>query len=479
MLSKQEIFEIVEKRQEEFWRISDSIWDFAELGLEEVRSSKLLIETLARRGFSIDSGVAGIPTAFVASWSCGSGRPVIGFTAEFDALPDLSQKAGITIEDPIVKGAPGHGCCHNTSGAMQALAVVSLQELADKHQLDLTIKFFGCPAEEICVSRPYMIKTGLFDDVDAVIDCHGGPVFKAVYGTLGNALSSFFVHFAGKATHAGVTPWLGRSAADAVELMHAGTERMREHLPKATGINWVTTLGGTVPSVVPEKASTWYYVRDQDENIETTTKWIHDCAKGAALMTQTTFEIESIAATHQRIYNRVLAELLYKNMVDVGLPEYSAKEENYSREVQNAAGVPVEGLNYSTILISAEEDTPTGGCSDVGDVTQFVPTGYFIFPAFVPGCPAHHWTVTSAGATTIAHKGITTGAKVVVMSVGDMLTSPKMLKKINGEFEILRKNKPYHSFLPENAIPPLGFYAEKMERFRKLLQNNVGSEKKI
>jgi aminobenzoyl-glutamate utilization protein B len=467
---KMEIARTVESKQEKFWRISDAIWSYAELGLEEYRSSKLLAETLEEAEFQVNRGVAGMPTAFVATWSHGTGRPVIGFLGEYDALPMLSQKAGSPQKDPVVPGAPGHGCNHNTMCTMQALAVISLKEIMGKKGLNGTLRVFGSPGEELLVSRPYMVRAGLFKDTDTVIDCHGDSVFKSMYGMEGLAMYSFIVTFRGKTAHSGASPWLGRSATDAVELMHAGTERMREHLPDSQRTHWVTTEGGEAPNVVPDRASTWYFTRSLDESVEDNYKWILDCAKGASLMTQTTYEVKVLTAIHQRFHNKTLAELLFENIKAVGRPEYTNEEVAYAKALQKQAGLPVKGMEYPMELSSPETATYRGGSSDVGDVTLVVPTAGFRFPVAVPGAPVHSWVVASSGTTSIAHKGITAGAKVSAFSAFDLLRNRDMLTKIKAEFEELARVRPYRTFLPENAQPPLGWNAPLMEKYRSAME---------
>ncbi len=468
--TQKKIIEDVVSRQEAFYRISDAIWHYAELGLEEYSSAKLLSDTLESAGFHVDRGVARMPTAFVATWKNGTGSPVIGFTAEYDALPNLSQRAGVPRKEPRVPGAPGHGCGHNAMAAMQALAAVSFRETAERDHLNVTLKFFGCPAEELGVSRPRMVQEGLFDGVDAVIDCHADFMFKTTYGMLGTAMYSFEATFSGKTAHAAWKPWMGRSAADAVELMHAGTERMREHIPPTSRVHWVTTFAGEAPNVVPDRATTWYFVRDLDENLEALVAWVHDCAKGAALMTQTRYESRVLAAIHQRFYNRNLATLLFKNIQAVGKPDYTEEEEAFSRDLQREAGFPVKGMDYPLALVNAEEDEPRLSSSDVGDVCLVVPTGQVSLPVWVPGTPAHQWTATAAGATSIAHKGITAGAKVVVLTLYDLLTDSACLPAIKAEFAELTARHPYKPFLDRDAKPPLGFYTDIMEKYRNKLK---------
>ncbi len=468
---KAEIVKVAESKQEKFGRISDAIWSYAELGLEEYKSSKLLADTLEEAGFKVDRGVAGMPTAFVASWSHGTGKPVVGFLAEYDALPMLSQKAGATTQDPVIPGAPGHGCGHNTMGTMQALTVITMQEIIRKNGLNCTLKYFGSPAEETLVSRPYMVRAGLFKDVDVVIDCHSGGLFSASYGLAGSGMYSFVVTFKGKTAHSGANPWMGRSATDAVELMHAGTERMREHIPVTQRTHWVTLEGGEAPNVVPDRASTWYFIRDIDENLESRFSWVMDCAKGAALMTQTTYEVKVLTAIHQRHSNKALAELLFENINAVGKPEYTEEEETFARTVQENLGVLVKGMDYPLELIDAEAVPFRGGSSDVGDVTLIAPCATMRFPTRIPGeLPDHHWTVTTSSNSSVAHKGITAGAKAACCTVYDLLTKPELLAQIRNEFEEFAKEHPYKTFLPEGAEPPLGWNSSLMEKYRGAME---------
>jgi len=469
---KKKIVGKIKSLQADFWQISDAIWGFAELGLEEYRSAELLSNTLDQAGFDVSRGVAGMPTAFVATWKNGSGRPVIGLTAEYDALPSLSQKSGEPYKKPLIPGAPGHGCSHNTMGAMQALAAVALQEAIVRNNLDATLKFFGCPAEELGVSRPFMVRAGVFKGVDVVIDCHADVMFKTTYGMLGIALHSVLITFEGKASHAGWKPWLGRSAGDAVELLHAGTERMREHVTPTNRIHWVTTFAGDAPNVVPDRATTWYFIRDLDENLEAVTQWVYDCAKGAALMTQTRYEMNVLSAIHQRFYNRALAEKIHKNMKAIGRPRYTDKENAFALALQKEAGFPQKGMDYPLALVNAEKDELRASSSDMGDVCLSVPTGQISMPVWVPGTPAHNWSATAVGATSIAHKGISAAAKVVALTVYDLLTDNRSLKKIKAEFSQLKRRRPYKPFLPPGTKPPHGYYKDMMDKYRKELEDH-------
>jgi len=470
---KKAIAKLVESKQDKIWKISDAIWSYAELGLEEFKSSKLLADTLESAGFKVDRGVAGMPTAFVGTWNNGTAKPVIGYLAEFDALPMLSQKAGATVHDPVVPGAPGHGCGHNTMGTMQVLTVISMKEYMQKKGINGTLKYFGSPAEETLVSRPYMVRAGLFKDLDAVIDCHAGGDFSTAYGISGNAMYSFVVSYSGKTAHAGGTPWMGRSATDAVELMHAGTERMREHVPPTARIHWVTTEGGEAPNVVPDRASTWYFVRDTDKNVEADFNWVMECAKAAAAMTQTTHKMKVLTAIHQRYSNKALAELLFENMKAVGKPEYTQQEVAWAKELQKNYGLPEIGLDYPIKLEKPETAEFKGGSSDVGEVTLLAPCATIRFPTRAAGeFPGHHWTVTTAGISTIAHKGLTAGAKAAAFTTFELLTRPEVLAKIQKEFAASSKKNPYKSYLPADAEPPLGFNAALMAKFLPEMQKH-------
>jgi aminobenzoyl-glutamate utilization protein B len=345
-------------------------------------------------------------------------------------------------------------------GTMQALAAVALQETARQLKLDVAIKYFGSPAEELAVSRPLMVKAGLFNGVDAVIDCHADAVFKSTYGMLGTAMESFKVAFKGKTAHAAWKPWLGRSALDAVELMHAGTERMREHMPLTNRIHWATLTDSSPPNIVPENAETWYYVRAYDQDLKEAVRWVIDCARGAALMTQTTFSIEVLSAIHQRFYNPSIAKLLYENIKSVGIPSYTPEEESFAQALQREIGTEEIGLNFKMALINAEEDEFRASSSDMGDVCLVVPTGQISIPFWVPGSPAHHWAVTSAGATSIAHKGISAAAKAVVLTICDLVEKPDLLVRVKSDFEELKIEHPYSSFLPDNYRIPLDFYSD-------------------
>lgn len=458
------------KNVERFGKISDSIWRLAELGLQERKSAALLIETLEEAGFSVEKGLAGMPTCFVATY--GSGRPVVGILAEFDALPMLSQKGRAAKPDPVVAGAPGHGCGHNLMGAAATAAAIAVKQCMGQFNVPGTIKVFGSPAEELAISRPYMVRAGLFKDVDAVINNHTGTHFSSGYGVSGSAMYSVIFTFRGKTAHSGSSPWVGRSALDGVELMNVATNYLREHLHFSARMHYVILEGGEAPNVVPDRAKVWYVVRGSDENVEEIYRRVVDCAKGAALASGTELaESLIIAAIHQSHHNRALAELMYKNIQLVGMPSWSEEDQLFARALQKELGVEQKGMPQKIGDLAKPPAVFTGGASsDHGDVTLVAPTATIGFPGFVPGAQGHHWSAVACGSGPGAWKGVNAGAKAMAASAIDLLTEPEALRAIRKEFEEYTKKHPYKSFLPDDARPPLEFYTKLMDQYRTAME---------
>ncbi|MBN1940422.1 MAG: amidohydrolase [Candidatus Aminicenantes bacterium] len=451
-----------------FGNISDTIWEYAELGLQEFRSSKLLADTLEEAGFSVERGLAGMPTCFVGTY--GSGKPVIGLLGEFDALPMLSQKANVPRQDPLVPGAPGHGCGHNSMATAAVSAAIAVKEAMDKHHLSGTIKVFGSPAEEIVASRPYMVRAGLFEGVDAVIDNHSGDGLSTGYGRNGNALFSAIFSFKGKTSH-GASAWSGRSALDAVEIMNVATNYLREHLPISHRMHYIVFEGGEAPNVVPDKASVWYYVRNTDALLMDMYERVVNCAKAAALATGTELlPIRVISAIHQSHLNKGMAELLQKNIEIVGMPAWSEEEIGFAKALQKELKAEETGMPAEVgKLREPRGDQTGGGSTDVGEVTLVAPTASVYFPGRVPGSIAHHWSAVACTVGTAMHKGLNAGAKVIAASAVDLLTKPAELKKIREEFEAYIAKNPYKPFLPADAVPPLDLNEALMNKFRPLM----------
>jgi aminobenzoyl-glutamate utilization protein B len=460
-----------------FGIISDAIWNYAELGMQEFKSSAILIKTLEEEGFKVEKGVAGMPTCFVGTW--GSGKPVIGILGEFDALPMLSQKALSPVQIPVVAGAPGHGCGHNMMGTAGVAAAIAIKKSMEQNKLQGTIKFFGSPAEETIISRPYMVRDGVFKDVDAVIDNHTSSEFSTSYGVNGNAVMSVVFTFKGKTAHAAVAPWKGRSALDGVELMDIAANYLREHLFYTYRLHYVITEGGEAPNVVPDKASVWYYIRNTDERIEEMYQRVLDCAKGAAIASGTTLDtVTVITAVHQRHSNRGLAETIQRNIELVGVPEWTEQEQSFAKSLQKELGEKETGYTLKVKpLNKPPEEQVGGGSSDVGEVTMIAPTATLSFPGGVPGEIGHHWSTVTSGYGSAAWKGLNAGAKVMAATAIDLFSRPKLLDEIKKEFEENSRDHPYKSFLPEGAKPPLNLNKELMDKYRDAMAT-MGDDKK-
>jgi aminobenzoyl-glutamate utilization protein B len=470
---KQEVLNYLDQPEiiEKYGKISDAVWSYAELGLQEFKSAGLLSKTLEEEGFTIEMGLAGMPTCFIAAY--GTGKPVIGILMEFDALPALSQKGRVPYKDPLIPGAPGHGCGHNMMGAASAAAAIAVKKAMELYNIQGTIKVFGSPAEEITVSRPYMIRAGLFNEVDVVIDNHSSSAFSTSYGISGNALYSTIFTFSGISAHSGGSPWRGRSALDAVEIMNVATNYLREHLHYTQRMHYVILEGGEAPNVVPDKASVWYYVRNTDERVKEMHERVINCARAAALATDTELDIRCLTAIHQRHANKLLAELLQRNMEIVGMPEWTEEEHEFAKEIQKNLVVEEKGMLRKVTSLKEPPGIFVGGSSsDIGEVTLIAPTATLRFPGRVPGAISHHWSTVSATYGSAAWKGLNAGAKAIAASAIDLLTQPDELKKIRLEFEEYSKNHPYESFLPEDAVPPLDLNKKLMEKWRHLMEEH-------
>lgn len=446
--------------------ISDAIWNFAELGMQEFKSSALLIKTLEEEGFIVEKNVAGMPTCFVATW--GSGKPVIGILGEFDALPMISQKPLYAIQAPLVDGAPGHGCGHNMMGTAGVAAVAALKKSMEQNNIGGTIKFFGSPAEETLISRPYMVRAGVFRDVDAVIDNHASSEFETSYGINGTAVMSVIFSFRGKTAHAAGSPWTGKSALDGVELMTIASNYLREHLFYTHRLHYVVTEGGEAPNVVPDRASVWYYIRNTDERLEEMYSRVLDCAKGAAMASGTVLDTAAVlTAIHQRHSNKNLAETIQRNIELIGMPDWTDRENQFAKALQKELGEKETGYPLKPKGLSKPSSVQVGGgSSDVGEVTLIAPTATINFPGVVPGAIGHHWSYVTSNYGSAAWKGLNAGAKAIAATALDLLTNQKLLTEVKKEFNEYSKDHPYKSFLPEGAQPPLNLNKELMDKYR-------------
>ena len=440
--SKQKAFAWIEENSGDLIKISDAVWEFAEIALEETRSAALLADTLEQLGFEVERGVASLPTAFTARW--GSGDPVIGILGEYDALPSLSQAAGVTEKRPLIEGAPGHGCGHNLFGVASLAAAVSVKEVMEEQGIGGTIIYYGCPAEETVVGKTVMAKEGLFDELDAAVSWHPGSQ-NAVSLNSSLALNSFKASFRGQTAHAAGDPWNGRSALDAVELMNYGVNMMREHVKPTTRIHYVILAGGHAPNVVPDFAQSWYYVRALDrEEVELYYQRVLKIAEAAAMATRTELEIELITGVHNMLVNKAIAEANYKNLELVGAPDFTDEEQEFARELQRFFGSEEEGLSEELEPFQ-EEPYLGGGSTDVAEVSWICPLAQVNTVCTPDGVAWHNWAVVSCSGHSIGHKGMLAAAKVLAASTLDLLTDKELLQKAKEEYEQATEGKEYKS----------------------------------
>ena len=443
-------------------KLQKSIWSNPELGFLETNSSGLLKQHLRENGFTIEEGVAGMPTAFVATY--GSGSPVIGLLAEFDALPGLSQDT-VPYRKPVKEGAPGQGCGHNTFGVASSAAAVALSKWLADNRHGGTIKVFGTPAEEGGAGKVYMVREGLFKDVDVVLDWHPSSV-NAVTTNGGTAMVMVDYRFYGKPAHAAGNPWKGRSALDAVEAFDYMVNLLREHVPTSSRIHYVIPDGGFAPNVVPEYARVSYYIRSPKRDIlSTLTEWIDSAAVGAAKGTQTRVEKEIIAGTYERLHNKVLSKVIQKNLETVGGVQYDARERQFAEALNKANGNPDSLVDLAAKVLPLAEfpKEGSGGSSDVGDVSWVVPLASFGAATFVPGSPGHSWQNVAADGSTIGTKGLLVASKVFALTAVDILTDKKLLPAIKAEFDRERGSSFRYVPLLGDRKPALDYRVTKKE----------------
>src|SRR6516162_478069 len=464
----------------------DTVFSFGELGFQEFETSKYLTSILENAGFKVERGVAGIPTAWTATW--GSGKPVIALGSDIDDIPQASQKPGVAYHDPMIEGAPGHGEGHNSGMPLNILAALAVKRVMEREHLKGTLMLWPGVAEELLGTKAYYVRAGLFKNVDAVLFCHVASNLTVSYGPMpGDGLVSVEYLFKGESAHAAGAPWRGRSALDAVELMDVGYNFRREHLRLATRVHNVITNGGDQPNVVPPTASVWYYFREADyEHIMDLWQKGDNMAKGATLMTDTTFTSRLLGSAWPGHFNKAIAEDMYENIKKVGLPTWSDEDQALARGLQKELKQPVRGLPTKVsemrpprVQANADDGTgeqqgpgPTGGGSDdIGDVSWNVPTVTLRFPANMPGGPGHNWANGIAMATPIAHKGVVAGAKVQAMTMLDILVHPELVKNAWDYFNnIQTKDMKYKTFLRPDDKPAIWLNKETMEKYRPAMQ---------
>jgi len=444
----------IQSHYEDYKKIALQIWDYAEVGYKEVRSTALLQKTLTDNGFAVKTGVADIPTAFVASY--GSGSPVNGILAEFDALPGLAQQA-VPEKAGIEGKSAGHGCGHHLFGTASVAAGIELRRLIAEKKLSGTIRVYGCPAEEGGSGKVYMVRAGLFNDVDVVIHWHPGSD-NAVTLTSALANKSAKFRFRGLAAHAAAAPDKGRSALDGVEAMDYMVNMMREHIPQETRIHYVITNGGKAPNVVPDFAEVYYYVRHpKKEEVVRIFDWVVKAAEGAALGTQTTVDYEVIGGTHDLLLNGTLAEDMQQNLLRVGGVAYTPAEAEFGHKIQASFTYAVPGVESAAVVqpLKTEQDAG-GGSTDVGDVSYAVPTVGLRAATWVPGTPAHSWQATACGGTDIGTKGMMVAAKTMALTAIDLYTDAGLVARAKDEFRKARGDYQYKALLGDRK-PALNY----------------------
>jgi len=428
--NKQEkIISELDKSVAKYGEIAHKIWSFAEMGYQEEQSVALLQKTLKEEGFTIEDGVAGMPTAFIASY--GSGKPIIAVLGEYDALPGLSQQA-VTHKESA-GGVAGHACGHHLFGTASTAAAISIKKYLVESGKSGTIRFYGCPAEEGGSGKVYLTRAGLFDDVDAALNWHPGNSNGADPGAaLANKSAKFRFH--GIAAHAAGAPEKGRSALDGVEAMNYMVNMMREHVPEDARIHYVITDGGKAPNVVPDFAEVYYYARHttRDVVIDIFDRMVK-AAEGAAMGTGTTMDYEMIGGTHELLPNLTLQKLMYSNLKEVGGYTYTAEERKFAEEISKSLGTTLETKNVEGIS-DYNPNPEAGGSTDVGDVSFKVPTVGLYTATWVPGTPAHSWQAVAAGGTSIGEKGMMVAAKTIAKTGMDLLDDPSILIAAQKEF---------------------------------------------
>ena len=447
--NKKAVVASVKKHEKELTSISDNIWSYAELSLAEHQSSKALSDYAEKNGFKVERGVAGMPTAIVATY--GSGRPRIGILGEFDANAGISQKKQPTKEARIA-GAPGHGCGHNLFGTGSLGAAIAIKELMEQKKLKGTIVFFGTPAEETIFGKTYMARAGLFNDLDICMDWHPGDNLEASTQS-SKALVDFRVKYYGKAAHASSDPWNGFSAVDGLELYTTGMNYYREHIRPTARIHYHIETAGDVVNVVPEHAQIWTRVRENDrENLNVVYERVKKIAEGAAMMAEVDYSIELISGIYEIQPNRTGAAALLKNMELLGPIDYSKDELKYAKTIQRETDKPEEGMDAD--IEPLRETLPAqGGSTDVGDVSQIVPVVRARVSAAPKDVPWHSWAVVACTGMSIGHKGMLFAAKSLSMTMVDLFENPQLVKEIKAEFKKRKGDKVYKAMIPDGPPP--------------------------
>jgi len=474
---KGEAVKEVESMKDFTQQMVDSIFSFAELGFQEKETHRYLVDILKKNGFTVQEGIAGIPTAFMATW--GSGKPVIALGSDIDGIPQASQKPGVAYHAPMIEGAPGHGEGHNSGQAVNLTAAIAVKKLMEREKLPGTIRVWPGTAEELVGTKAYFVREGFFKDVDVAMFTHVGNELAVSWGDReGTGLVSVEYTFTGQTAHSAGAPWRGRSALDAVELMNIGWNYRREHLPLDHRSHYVITNGGDQPNVVPRKASVWYYFRHTTyERIKELWGIGDQIAKGAAMMTNTELEATRVlGSAWPQHFNKIVAETTWTNIQKVGMPEWSDADQKLAKALQKELGSREQGLSLKVggtngDLQGPVRDNRGGGSDDIGDISWNVPTVTLRFPSNIPGLPGHNWANAISMATPIAHKGATAGAKVQAMTILDLVLKPALVDQAWDYFKnVQTKEIKYEPLIRPQDRPAIELNAAIMERYRSELK---------
>jgi aminobenzoyl-glutamate utilization protein B len=473
---KTDVAQEVDGMREDIQKMNDTVFSFGELGFQEFETSKYLTGILRKNGFKIEEGIAGIPTAFMASW--GSGKPVIALGSDIDCIPQASQKPGVGYHDPIIEGAPGHGEGHNSGMPLQITAALAVKKIMEQRHLQGTIKLWPGVAEELLGSKAYYVRAGVFKDVDVVLFAHVAANLGVSWGDSGdNGLVSVEYDFKGESAHAAGAPWRGRSALDAVELMDVGWNFRREHLRLQQRSHYVIPNGGDQPNVVPPTASVWYYFRETDyPHIKELWDIGNKMAQGATLMTNTEVSMKVLGSAWPGHFNKTIAETMQANIETVGLPQWTDDEQKLAKALQHEMKVPETGLPTRVGGLRGQEEIPDetkrgGGSDDIGDISWNVPTVTLRYPSNIQAGPGHNWANAISMATPIAHKGIAYGSKVIALTVIDLLTHPELVDKAWDYFKnVQTKNTKYVPLIRPEDKPAIWLNQQTMAKYRPEMQ---------
>jgi aminobenzoyl-glutamate utilization protein B len=471
---KDEVARAIDGQAKLIQEMVDMVFSFAEPGFQEFETVKYLTGILEQNGFKIERNVAGIPTAFVATW--GAGHPVISLGSDIDDIPQASNKPGVAWHDPLVEGAPGHGEGHNSGMPLNIAAAIAVKKIMERDRIPGTIQLWPGVAEELMSGKAWLVRAGVFKDADAVLFTHVGNDLGVSWGqSSSNALISAIFRFRGSTAHSAGAPWRGKSALDAVMLFATSWEFQREHLDLPQRSHYVITDGGDQPNVVPGTASIWFYFRHLD--YDRTMAMFEDAkkkAQAAAQMTGTQVDtVMMVGSGWSGHFNRTIAEVMYQNIQRVGMPKWDEKDQALARGLQRELGVRVTGLSERVaggLGGPANEASRTGGGSDdIGDVSWTVPTVTLRFPSNIPGAPGHNWANAVAMATPIAHKGVVAGAKVQAMTMLDILLTPQIATDAKSYFAEQTREIKYKPFFAPTDQPPIWLNKERMEKYRPLM----------